>query len=41
MTAVVISRTAPNNRPLSGAAYDSWVLRGYRAISATVTRVLS
>lgn len=41
MTAVVISRTEPNNNPLSGAAYVSWILRGYRGVSATVTRVLS
>jgi hypothetical protein len=41
MTAVVITRTEPNAQPLSGAAYDSWILRGYRAVSAAVTRVLS
>lgn len=41
MTAVVITRSAPNANPLTGAVYDSWILRGYRAISATVTRVLS
>jgi len=41
MTAVVITRTAPNNNPLTGPAYDSWILRGYRGVSALVTRVLS
>lgn len=37
MTAVVIPRAAPFNRPLSGAAYDAEILRGYRGVSALST----
>jgi hypothetical protein len=35
MTAVNISRAAPFNNPLSGAAYDAEILGGYRGSSAT------
>jgi hypothetical protein len=34
----VITRSAPYNNPLSGAAYDTEVLRGYRGVSATISR---
>ena len=33
MTAVVLSRAAPFNHPLSGAAYETEILRGYRGSS--------
>jgi hypothetical protein len=35
MTAVVLTRAAPYNRPLSGTSYNAEILRGYRGRDAT------